>query len=411
MQMGYEWANRTRIFGKVRGMSKRILVVDDELNILKALQRLFRRNHYEVITARSGAEALEALEREEVNLMITDIRMPQMNGMQLLEKVKEEHPLVARIALTGYTESSDVYRAIDENLARIFLFKPWNNDELIELMDNFFRLEDSLKNSRLLNLINNTDSLPTLPTLYTTLNQMIREDKSVKDITEKIEQDPSIASKVLRVANSAFYGAKTGSISKSIMYLGLVNVKNIVLTNSVFAMTDSIKEMQDFLWAHAVGTNKLLSMIYRNFLKKKLPNSYASAGLLHNIGVVVLYNEFGKDYLKVVSNALWGGKGLDVSEEENGYLSHMEIGGYLLDWWEMPLGIVEAALYHHNPLDERIINKELVTAVHIASNYMLSYIQKKKTEHLMESAFSVLGIDQKIFEDFFAEKKNEFLIP
>ena len=215
-------------------MAKRILFVDDEKQILRALRRLFVQSDYEVSFANSAKEALEILEKNEVELLITDIRMPEMDGFELLREVKANYPLTLRVALSGYTDNNKVFNALEDNLAKIYLFKPWDNRELLNIIDQLFELESLLKNKNLLNLINNVDKLPTVPNLYTELSNLVEKDANVDQISKKIEEDQSIASRVLRVANSAFYGAKTGSISQAIMYIVLINVKNIVLSNAIF---------------------------------------------------------------------------------------------------------------------------------------------------------------------------------
>ena len=277
-------------------MTKRILFVDDERQILRALKRLFIDSDYETVFMDNGEDALAYLEDNPVELIISDIRMPSMNGFDLLKKVKEMHPLTLRVALSGYTDSKKIYKALEENIAKMYMFKPWDNKELLNIIDQMLELEDLLKNRELLDLINNINDLPTVPQLYLDIKRLIQEEADVDAIAKKIEEDPPITSRILRVANSAFYGAKTGSISQSIMYIGLINVKNIVLSNGVFDAAKSHSSSVKILWEHATITNKITNLIYQEFMKKKIPNIFASAGLLHDIGKVIMFTHLGDTY-------------------------------------------------------------------------------------------------------------------
>jgi DNA-binding NtrC family response regulator len=108
----------------------RILIVDDEENILSALNRLFRNEGYDILTAQSGEEALSTLEQQPVDLIISDLKMPNMNGVEFLAKAKEMNPGALRVMLTGHADLKSVIQAIDKGEVYRFLLKPWNNDEL-----------------------------------------------------------------------------------------------------------------------------------------------------------------------------------------------------------------------------------------------------------------------------------------
>jgi DNA-binding NtrC family response regulator len=107
-----------------------VLIVDDEVNVLSSLERTLRNEEYAVLTASSAAEALDILHTKTVDLIISDIGMPVMNGLELLKMVKEKHPAVARIILTGQSDGPTVLRAINEGEVFRFFTKPWDNEEI-----------------------------------------------------------------------------------------------------------------------------------------------------------------------------------------------------------------------------------------------------------------------------------------
>lgn len=113
-------------------MALQILLVDDELNVLKSLKRVLVRSGYQVITASSGFEALEILKKNKVSIIITDFRMPQMNGADLLRQVKINWPDCVNLVLSGYADFKSVVELLNQGLVFRFLEKPWLDDELLD---------------------------------------------------------------------------------------------------------------------------------------------------------------------------------------------------------------------------------------------------------------------------------------
>ncbi len=108
-----------------------ILMVDDEQNVLKSLKRQFIDTDYSIFTAESGEQGLKICAKEKIALVISDYRMPRMNGVQFLAKVKEKYPDTIRIVLSGYADVSAIVEAINDGQVYKFLSKPWNDQELL----------------------------------------------------------------------------------------------------------------------------------------------------------------------------------------------------------------------------------------------------------------------------------------
>lgn len=108
----------------------KILCVDDEPNVLNALKRFFLDEDYIILTASSAEEGLQTLEREDVQVVISDYRMPGMNGVEFLKKVCERRPHTVRLVLSGYADTASIVAAINEGQIYKFIPKPWNDDEL-----------------------------------------------------------------------------------------------------------------------------------------------------------------------------------------------------------------------------------------------------------------------------------------
>ncbi|MEL7657456.1 MAG: HDOD domain-containing protein, partial [Bacillota bacterium] len=121
---------------------------------------------------------------------------------------------------------------------------------------------------------------------------MIDRDTDTGSISAEIEKDFAITTKLLQVANSAYYGLRTGSVKHATVFLGLQNLKSLIystsILNSLHSVSDIDQQRIKDLWTHALLTSKLLHYIYEAFLDKKLPETAYSAGLLHNIGTLIL---------------------------------------------------------------------------------------------------------------------------
>ncbi len=107
-----------------------ILLVDDEQHVSKAISRMLFDENYQIITAVNGVEALEALKHNEVDLIISDQRMPEMTGVEFLKKARILRPAVIRVMLTGYSDFTDLMEAINEAGIYKFILKPWDEIEL-----------------------------------------------------------------------------------------------------------------------------------------------------------------------------------------------------------------------------------------------------------------------------------------
>ncbi|MBW6493875.1 MAG: EAL domain-containing protein [Burkholderiaceae bacterium] len=125
-----------------------LLLVDDEENIVAALRRLLRRSGYRILTASSGPEGLEVLAREQVDVIVSDQRMPGMTGVEFLRRVKAIHPDTVRVVLSGYTELRSITDAINEGAIYKFLTKPWDEALLLANIDEAFQHKDMIDHAR-----------------------------------------------------------------------------------------------------------------------------------------------------------------------------------------------------------------------------------------------------------------------
>lgn len=134
--------------------SRKILIVDDEENVLNALRRVLRREGYEVFTASDPASALEFLAKNRVDMVISDHLMPKMTGLQFLKIVRNRHPDTVRMMLTGHADMQTAIDAINQGEIYRFLTKPWDDVELkVTIHLAFEQLDLERENRKLLAMV------------------------------------------------------------------------------------------------------------------------------------------------------------------------------------------------------------------------------------------------------------------
>ena len=380
---------------------KKILIVDNDQEILNLFSVAFEGENYILLFSNSGKHALELLENQSVDLIITNIRMPIMDGYELLSSVKKLYPHILRMILSSNLNDILAVKTLQQYLAMMVFIKPFDNEVLINTIKRVFETTKLLENRKLLDFDDDIKSLPTIRSLYIKIMQMIENNCNISLVANEIESDTSISTKILRLANSALYARKTGSIQQAICFIGLQNTKNIVLATSVIDTlgTNSITaEYVENIWKQANICNKMLSFIYLKHLKKKMHDTYTVAGLLMNVGSVLMLNRFKEKYLELIQLADAANMNMTTIEWEAFETSHCEVGGYLLQWWQFPYPLVEVALYHHTPLDENVVNQELLCAAHIAVKYSKELLGKRDNSIFNEKAFEFLNISRESFE-------------
>ncbi|QDU10800.1 response regulator [Gimesia aquarii] len=127
---------------------KTILCVDDEINVLRSLKRLLRNEDYQLITANSGTEGLAVLAEQQVSVVISDQRMPEMTGTEFLSQVKEKYPECVRVVLSGYADAATILDSINKGAIYRFLTKPWNDEEIRITIRQCLRQHELLEENR-----------------------------------------------------------------------------------------------------------------------------------------------------------------------------------------------------------------------------------------------------------------------
>lgn len=376
-------------------MAESILFVDDDGMILNALERTFLDTEYDKFFALDTNEALKILEKEKIDLLISDIKISPLSGCQFLNIVREKFPSVIRIILSAYEDKHVMMKTIYEGLAKVYMLKPWDNKGLLNEVDHLLKMYRSIRDTKLLNLISGVKNLPMIPGLYGEVAELVKNDGSLEEISKVIEHDQVCAAKLLKLANSAFYGISMGSIHKALVYLGIKTINDLILVSGIF-LSDGPEEARvdrQLLFDHVNTCSRILHGLHMKFFGRKISEEYACAALLHDIGRMFILCNFPQNYKAVMSWVRGEGSIGKLGEIEKSILgySHERIGVYILDWWNLPAYIVEAAYCHHDPYSAVLIPKEIIALIYTADMYAWEIIEKVRcVGDIVPGVFEVL---------------------
>lgn len=355
---------------------RRIIFVDDEPMVLKGLQRTLRkmRGEWEMTFTSSSKEALDILGTGSFDVIVSDLRMPEMDGMQLLAEVKSKHPQVVRIILSGQVEQESTFKSVQ--VAHQSLSKPCDADILKHTLNKLFGLRNLLEDESIKRIVSQTETLPSLPEVYTdVISELQSSDPSVQKVAEIISADLAMTAKILQVVNSAFFGLvrKINNPREAVMLLGTETIKALVLSVKIFSQFNHKKFAWfnfDELFNHSMSVSMFAQTISKQeHLDQTLVNNSLMAGMFHDLGKLILVANFQEPYQKVLTEAgktrqnLW-----DLEIEQFG-TSHAEIGAYLMGLWGLEYPVIEAIAFHHRPGKSLSNSTGLLTAVHFGDAF------------------------------------------
>jgi len=333
-----------------------VLFVDDECQVLRGLERALDTADVDwtAYFAESGREALELMGENKIDALVTDMRMPGMDGAELLEHVARQEPNIVRVVLSGQATKDAVYRAV--NPMHQYLSKPCDISKLSSTLKKSLALRDMLQSPRLAGLVGRISKLPSTPEVYERLvDELSSEDSTASSIGEIVSKDPAMTAKILQVVNSAVFGlSRTISApAHAVGILGAETIKALVLSVGVFSEYESLKMpgfCVDSVVAHSLQVAETAARIARaEDAGQDVASAAFTAGLLHDIGKLILAHEAPAEYARVLELAKSGGVSMFESELEIFGASHSAIGAYLFALWGLPQDIVEAVALHHSP--------------------------------------------------------------
>jgi len=221
---------------------KRILFVDDEPAILAGLQNLLYkdRRRWEMVFAPSGEVALEKMRAQPFDVVVSDMRMPGMDGATLLNRIKDASPATARIMLSGHAEREAIVRALPA--LHQLLAKPCDAATLRATIERSLEPEATMRDAKVRAVIGRLDKLPSPPRILQRLAEVMSAPTvTLDEIAAVVADDPGLSAKVLQLVNSAYFGSgrRTSSVADAVSLLGTEQLRYIGVTASVFGATFS----------------------------------------------------------------------------------------------------------------------------------------------------------------------------
>ena len=347
-----------------------VLFVDDDEQVLHGIRRTMRSTHpdWEMSFTADSETALEHLETRGADVIVSDAQMPGVDGLALLQLVRMRHPETARIMLTAQVKKDQTYEAV--GLVHQFLAKPCPPEELQAAIDRALHLRALLDDHTLRGVVSRMRALPSQPDIYTKLMRAVRADNvGMDEIASIVEENPSVAARVLQLVNSAFFGLPrpTASIKEAVVFIGTKTLRTLVLSVEAFRDLELGMGVAGFnaeaLQNHAVTTARIAA----EMVPAADREAAYSAGLLHSIGVLVLASQLPDEWGRIVDEARASQRSLlDVERLVLG-VDHGQVAAALLSLWGLPHDVIEAVAQHLDPAPVKGFGGRMVAVTHVAS--------------------------------------------
>jgi len=270
---------------------------------------------------------------------------------------------------------------------------------------------------RIERILSTVYNVPTVPQIILEVSSLIEDPKTSASILGKmISNDQGLVTKILTIANSPLHGIprRVATIDFAIVVLGFNQVKNIVVALSMME-TLKISGKGNFeqkkYWLHSILTAAAAKRIADD-LGYQTSGEVFTAGLLHDLGIPIIYKFFNKEYKEIVAAVKNNGICYLEAEEQFLGITHQEVGRFLLDKWNLPINIADVISYHHKP-SEAETNRELTALVHLADNMtkqlMIGEYSWDDTSALDPEVIEILRLgDEEYLENFIYSYKELF---
>jgi HD-like signal output (HDOD) protein/CheY-like chemotaxis protein len=356
---------------------KRIVFVDDEVRILEGLRRLMRslRHEWDMEFYDSPLAALEQFETAPADVVVSDIRMPAMDGAEFLTEVQKRWPATIRIVLSGQCDRDVVFRAVRPS--HQFLTKPCNPDLLRSTLARLKELRERVINDNIRSQISAITSLPVAGSNYHKLvNLLSSGNPSINDVAEIMASDVGLAAKVMQLVSSNFFGTQQPLCMpfQAVQRLGIEVIRSLVLECDLFSpntfepeLTPWVEFYEKLCLAIALAAQRIAEHETQD--ESVIVTSYL-AGLFAKIGIAIFVSVDAAKYRQILRLAFEETSRLMDVEHQNYGVTRNEAGAYLLALWGLPSSVVEPIIYPDVPAKSQESAFGPVTAVHVAQRFV-----------------------------------------
>ncbi len=350
----------------------RVAFVDDEAAILTSLRRamLAMLDEWEMAFFINGADLLRRLETDTFDVVVADMRMPDMDGPSLLDAISKAHPEMMRVVLTGAADNASIFRTVGP--AHIYLPKPCEPQALAQAIRSRMTLRALMDGSEMVRLLNSVSKLPSAPDLFLALVAQLRSPRSsAATVANIIGRDVAMTAELLKLTNSSYFSTSTtvSAPLQAVRILGLEIVQTLVLQLGIFRQFRGDEEMTRQIEQINAYSQTLGELAERVALAAGEPDSVAKAAhcaaLLSAIGSLVLLNEKRAEYVAALAQS-GPDRPLHELEAEKFGADHTLIGAYLLGLWGFSDAVIEAITFSGHPSHCVSPVNPVLTALHVA---------------------------------------------
>ena len=355
-------------------MKRNILFVDDDaiMRELFSTVLLGEPERWGVTTAESGEAALPFLDTDFFDVVVSDMRMPGMDGVALIREVKRRSPRTARIILSGVVDQKEIAESLRDT--HQFMPKPFRPKTLKATLTRIGGLDAYLQDEKIRDIVAQLDTLPSFPSLYfEIMKELDTPDPSLEKVAAIVAKDPGMTVKLLQIVNAASLGLarRFSNPVEAVQQLGIAAVQSLALSAHVFTCFEN-PTLKGFsitkLWDHGTNTARIARKILElERADPVLAEDAYTAGMLHDIGKLMLANNLPEPFQRALDLTQKQGIRFLAAEEEVFGANHAGVGAYLLGLWGLPSTIVEAVAFHHQPISSEAQTLGPLTAVHVAN--------------------------------------------
>jgi HD-like signal output (HDOD) protein/CheY-like chemotaxis protein len=347
----------------------RILFVDDEPRVVAGLRRMLRSRQggWQMRFVESAQAALLAMEEQPADVIVSDFRMPGMDGGQLLNQVRHRYPDTARLILSGHTAEKDLMRVI--TIAHQFLTKPCGPDELVSAIQSVLSLRQELDGEWIRAEVSALGLLPSAPSVLEDLMAVLKSpDCDAHALARVLQRDVALSAKVFQLANSSFFapGVRTTSLEAAVVRLGMKVIRPMVVNEIMgsFKLPDGpVAHWLERLNHHALETARLATRL----VSPAERDDAFCAAFLHECGQLVFAICRPGMFATHLRLRELDGRALAELEREAFGVTHAQAGAYLLSLWGFPEEVVKATAVHGvPPVPETPGRLTIPTAVQVA---------------------------------------------
>lgn len=355
------------------GRKTSILFVDDEQRVLDGIRRQFhfKRKEWDMRFAPSGADAIKMLEEKPSDIIISDMRMPMMDGAQLLAEVKEKWPESVRFILSGQTDQEQLLTVV--GAAHQFLHKPCDPKLISHAVSRTRELAHTIEGTDLRNLILGIESLPVLSSSYSTLSQILEDGQSGADeIAQVIAKDIGLSAKLLQMVNSAFFGLprQVRSVQEAVVIVGVQRLKDLALVSKII---DALEQdsaacpLIERLWRLSIDIGGAAARAAQNNgACEESQETARLAGTLALIGRALIVRVIPGKFAKACEVSASTGCTLTEAETVVIGVPQQAVGAYALGLWAFDDEVVECVVRQATPEMSRLEEGHPLRFVHTA---------------------------------------------